>query len=673
MAETTTSSQSSSQTSNQVHTITSGSKQLVTKKSAELFFDPATQEFVLVNPSDFGAVKKDIDSFDAFKPYMEAFHPTQKANEKEQAAEIKAVLAVMKEYIDAKNDEESDKVIKELAKKIEEKKKEYLSAANVAQGSKMKSGEIKEYLWASGSRTVRSRIVRIRTKKVSYRWKTYKLDANKLNVELAQDKAHKEKEESAHEEKNKTSNKILKHVKKPEKEFELNLFEEKLFEAESTFKTLVDRNFFTDIDQIDAGVGAQMYRASADCAVESVVDWKNHKIKSSLKASGSASLIQAKGHFTVYLPDYDGLDLWATLRKIDPKLVKSNAKPLYLAFKAEVTGSAFVGVCASIGLETGVSLGEPKKKGSAEAVADASLDLFVGGKLSADLTLSGLMKLIDDKQVAQKAEWGVLGSVSWSAYAAVGVGLTLGFKVGYSDSKFQYEAKIGIVLKLGAGTSIKGAIDPIKIGQFLYTVAVSVDWLYLSDIFEGKVHDLFQSIMMNCLYSEKKIEEVAQEFKDHLPQIMDVASKIMMQELSILKTIDKTCDQYIPGYSGYKNNFAGFWLLKTTYQFMSQVNKEESIKDNAIAQTLAIENNQRWKYATWQIKVNLISDMTQGMSLLSKYSETDKQQAMLSAFRSARNSTEFKKIYICIASADALFTDDRKTEFEQLKVKFKCG
>ena len=224
-----------------------------------------------------------------------------------------------------------------------------------------------------------------------------------------------------------------------------------------------------------------------------------------------------------------------------------------------------------------------------------------------------------------------------------------------------------------ARNSIKGAIDPIKIGQFLYTVAVSVDWLYLSDIFEGKVHDLFQSIMMNCLYSEKKIEEVAQEFKDHLPQIMDVASKIMMQELSILKTIDKTCDQYIPGYSGYKNNFAGFWLLKTTYQFMSQVNKEESIKDNAIAQTLAIENNQRWKYATWQIKVNLISDMTQGMSLLSKYSETDKQQAMLSAFRSARNSTEFKKIYICIASADALFTDDRKTEFEQLKVKFKCG
>ena len=507
MAEATTSSQSSSQTSNQVHTITSGSKQLVTKKSAELFFDPATQEFVLVNPSDFGAVKKDIDSFEAFKPYMEAFHPTQKVNEKEQAAEIKAVLAVMKEYIDAKNDEESDKVIKELAKKIEEKKKEYLSAANVAQGSKMKSGEIKEYLWASGSRTVRSRIVRIRTKKVSYKWKTYKLDTNKLNVELAQDKAHKEKEEGAHEEKNKTSNKILKHVKKPEKEFELNLFEEKLFEAESTFTTLVDRNFFTDIDQIDAGVGAQMFRASADCAVESVVDWKNHKIKSSLKASGSASLIQAKGHFTVYLPDYDGLDLWATLRKIDPKLVKSNAKPLYLAFKAEVTGSAFVGVCASIGLETGVSLGEPKKKGSAEAVADASLDLFAGAKASASLTLSGLMKLIDDKQVAQKAEWGVLGSVSWSAYAAIGVGLTLGFKVGYSESKFQYEAKIGIVLKLGAGTSIKGVIDPIKIGQFLYTVAVSVDWLNLSDILEGKVYSLFDSLMRDCLFTEKNIED----------------------------------------------------------------------------------------------------------------------------------------------------------------------
>jgi hypothetical protein len=668
MSKTTVASPNNTQAQTQLSK--SGPKQLITKKSAELLFDPVTQEFVLVNPSDFGAVKKDIDAFDAFKPYMEAFNPSHKGNEKEQAAEIKAVLAVMKEFIDAKNDEESDKVIKELAKKIEEKKKEYLGAANVAQGNKMKSGEIKEYLWASASKTVRSRIVRMRTKKVSYKWKTYKLDTKKLNEEAAKEKAHKEKEKSAQEEKNKTSNRILKHLKKPEKEVELNLLEEKLFEVDGTLMTLVDRNFFTDIDQIDAGVGAQMFRATAECAVESVIDWKNHKIKSSLKASGTASLIQGKGHFTVYLPDYDGLDLWATLRKIDPKLVKSNAKPLYLAFKANIEGSGFVGVCASIGLETGISLGEPKKKGSAEAVADASLDLFAGAKASAELSLSGLMKLIDDKQVAQKAEWAVLGSVSWSAFAAAGIGLTLGFKIGYYNGLFQYESKIGVVLKLGLGTAIKGTIDPIKIGQFVYTVAVSVDWLNLSDILDDKVYSLFDSFMRDCLYTGKAIKDVAKEMQDHLPQIMSATSEVLEEELGILKKIDDSFDQYIPGYSGYKTHKAAFLLLKSTYNFLREVNTEKSIKDNTITQVNFIEQGKRWKYASWQMKVNFITDMTQGMSLFSKYSESERQRAMLSVFRSARNSSEFKKIYICVTNADELFSDDRKDEFENLKTRF---
>ena len=180
MSETTAEPQTS--TDAQTQTIASGSKQLIKKKSAELLFDLATHDFVLVNPSDFPAFKKDVDAFDAFKPYMDVFFPKQKINEKQQAAEIKAVLAIIKEFVEAKNDEEGEKIIKSLAEKIEEKKKEYLNAPNVAQGEKMKSGEIKEYLWASGSKSIRSRIIRLRTKKVTgYKWKSYKLDTKKFN------------------------------------------------------------------------------------------------------------------------------------------------------------------------------------------------------------------------------------------------------------------------------------------------------------------------------------------------------------------------------------------------------------------------------------------------------------------------------------------------------------
>jgi hypothetical protein len=670
----------------QTHTIPSGSKEILKKKSAELLFDLEKQEFVIVNPSDFPALKRDIEAFDAFKEHMGPFFPTHKVNEKEKAAEIKAVLAVMKEYVDAKEGKESEEILKNLEEKIKEKKKEFITSANIAQGNKMKNGDIKQYLWGMGSKTVRARIISIPTKTVvGHKWKTYKLDTKALNADLAKEKAKKEKKEEGSEkekgtegnegtqsaDEKKTVNKILKHLKKPEKEFELNLLEEKLWEGEKTYKDLGNTNFFEEIEQIDSGVSAQMLRVSSEGSVESVVDWKNHKFKSALKGTGTVALLQGKGHFTIYLPDYDGWDVWATLRKIDPNLVKKNAQPLYLAFKANIEGSGFVGACASIGMETGISLGEPKKKGTAEAVAEASLDVFAGAKANAEFSIAGLMKLVSDKEVAEKAEWAVLGSASWGIWGAAGIGLTMGFKVGYWEGRIQYEAKMGVVLKLGAGTSIKGAVNPIKIGQFLYTVAVSVDWLFLSDIFEAKVHSLFQSIMMNCLYTKKTVEDVVKEIGDHLPQIMDAASDLLIEDFGILKNIDDTFDTYVPGYSGFKKHSTAFWLLKSTYHSLMEIHHEKDIKDNAITQTNFIEQTKRWKYASWQMKVNLITDMTQGMSLLSKYSEDDRQKAMLAAFRSARNSKEFHKIYLCITGADDLFSDMRKIEFEQLKARFK--
>jgi hypothetical protein len=664
MSESTVASQN---TNSQKHTISSGSKEIVTKKEAELFFDPVTQDFVIVNPSELGPVIKDVNSFDAFKPYMTAFLPAKKANEKEQAALIKAVLAVMKDFIDAKDDTESEKIIKELDKRIKENKDEILKSGNIAKGNKIKNGEIKEYYWASGNK-----MVRIRSTKIKEHWRTYKLDTKKYKDDLEKTKNEKEKKTDTKS----TSNRLWNYVKKPEKESEVKLFEKVFFDKGNQVYSLGNTNFFEACDQIDAGLGAQFLRYSTEASVGSVIDWKNHKVKVSGKIDGTAALLQGKGHFTLFLPEYDGIDVWATLRKIDPKFVKSTAKPLYLMLKINIAGSGFVGVCASLGTEIGVNVGQwtekdAKEKDKAEAKAGASLDLFAGAKASAEISGAGCMKIVDDKNIAQQATWDELGSVSWGAYAAAGIGVTIGFKVGYWESRFRYEAAIGVVLKLGAGTSIKGTIAPINIGKFLYTVAVSVDWLHLSDIFEGKVHDLFQSIMMNCLYSEQTVSDVVNEMYDHLPQIMSVGAEYMEKTLYVFQTIDRNLEHYIPGYSGYRNNNAAFWLLKKTYHILKQVNTAEHIKDNAITQTIEINKGNRWQYATWQIKVNLISDMTQGMSIMSKYSDSDRQNSMFSIFSSARNSAEFRKIYMCIANADTLFSDSRKNDFEQLKSKFK--
>ena len=281
------------------------------------------------------------------------------------------------------------------------------------------------------------------------------------------------------------------------------------------------------------------------------------------------------------------------------------------------------------------------------------------------------MKLISDKDVAQKADWETLGEITWGVWGAVGIGLTFGFRVGWWDGKLGYEAKMGVVLKLGAGTSIKGTVAPIKIGQFLYTIAVSVDWLKLSDIFESKVHSLFDSFMRDCLFTEKTIEDVVKDMKDHLPQIMSATTEVLEQEFGVLKAVDDSFDHYIPGYSGYKKHSATFWLLKSTYNFLREINTAKSIKDNTITQVNFIEQGKRWKYATWQMKVNFVTDMTQGMGVISRYSESERQRAMLAVFRSARNSSEFQKMHLCVTNADELFEDTYKVEFDNLKIKFK--
>jgi hypothetical protein len=158
--------------------------------------------------------------------------------------------------------------------------------------------------------------------------------------------------------------------------------------------------------------------------------------------------------------------------------------------------------------------------------------------------------------------------------------------------------------------------------------------------------------------------------KDHIPQMMGATAEVLEEKLSILKQVDDTFDHYIPGYSGFKKFRAEFWILKTTYHSLRNLNQEKELADNAVMQTNFIEQAKRWKYATWQMKVNLITDMMQS-GLFSKYSQSEKQKAMLSVFRSARNSAEFKKMYLCITGADALFSDDRKTQFDQLKAQFK--
>ncbi len=107
-----------------------------------------------------------------------------------------------------------------------------------------------------------------------------------------------------------------------------------------------------------------------------------------------------------------------------------------------------------------------------------------------------------------------------------------------------------------------------------------------------------------------------------------------------------TMDKYLPGYSSFKQYNIGFIILKSTYYYLQQINKELGEKEAAInVVEKAQQEPVRWNYATWQMKVNLIYDMRHGGSgWLGGFSQERKEDAIIAVLESSRSKTEFWKI-----------------------------
>jgi hypothetical protein len=622
--------------------IGSGKKDVVTKKDSELLFNLETKEFVVVPPSQSTALNNEVKSFDAFKPYMDAFLPDKVTNEKEQAAYIKAVLFYIEKFVKAANDKEANDVLAGLSQSISKKKEEFLKKENNFTPCALKNGEIVQYLRFRENRTVSIR----KTKNKPFS-KTYKLDEKDLNLEL---KKRKERAQNKDEtpkpisERIKETNSIIrKAVNKATKEetAESKLFEQVLWDNGNQVYEIVNKNFFEDINQLDAGISAQVLRIASDAKYGSTVDLKNLKVKISGKAEGSLSVFESKARLKIYLPDFNGFDLVAHLRKIDPRLVRADAKPILLMLQMSLQGSAFVGVCASIGLEAGASL-KSKNMTSNEGKFDASLELFAGAKASADVSVSANMKLIKDERAPKQTEgWELLGSITYGGYGAIGLGFDASFRIGYWEGRLRMAAKIGVVFKVGAGTHISVAIDPLNIGRLVYTVAVSLNFRGMSDVLDEKVHSLYQSIMLNCFYTGQTITEVVKIMSVDIGHMLNSTSLMAESGLSVFQSVDDSFDKYIPGYSGFKKNNSAFWLLKEAYYGLKRSNNKMIVRDVAIKAVREATMNNRWCYATWQIKANLISDMCIGSA---GWTQGEKEDAIIEVVHTLRHAEELKKI-----------------------------
>jgi hypothetical protein len=114
-------------------------------------------------------------------------------------------------------------------------------------------------------------------------------------------------------------------------------------------------------------------------------------------------------------------------------------------------------------------------------------------------------------------------------------------------------------------------------------------------------------------------------------------------------SVDDSFDEYIPGYSGYKRNNSAFWLLKETYYSLQRSNAKTMVRNTAIKMVKEATRGNRWRYATWQIKANLIADMCSGSGGWIEFAEEDKEDAIIQVVRTFRHLNEANKIEASLA------------------------
>ena len=104
-------------------------------------------------------------------------------------------------------------------------------------------------------------------------------------------------------------------------------------------------------------------------------------------------------------------------------------------------------------------------------------------------------------------------------------------------------------------------------------------------------------------------------------------------------------------------------------------------KEAAIALVEEAQQNKiRWNYATWQMKVNLIYDMRNGLNdWVDDFTDEERGDAVLTVLDSARNKEELKKIMKglkdpLIVSRDKVYIEDFESldinRYRLIKAKF---
>jgi len=141
------------------------------------------------------------------------------------------------------------------------------------------------------------------------------------------------------------------------------------------------------------------------------------------------------------------------------------------------------------------------------------------------------------------------------------------------------------------------------------------------------------------------------------------------------KRIDDKFDQYLPGYSGFKQYHAPYLLLRETYQAVKQQSLNLTAKEQAIHWVRNADAKKTWIYATWKMKANLIYDLGKsGSGWLGGFSEEDSEECIIKVLKTSRSDWEFGKILQVLKlrglEIDSCVDWKEQDELDQLKLKY---
>ncbi|MGQ1911722.1 hypothetical protein ACT3CE_18325 [Marinifilum sp. RC60d5] len=618
----------------------------------DVVYDINTEEVGIIRTDQKAAFQQEVDWMDAFAPYMASFQKKEEdeAKEEERVYLALATLIIYDEFVNASDDEAAD-IISNLDAKINEKKEELKSEGPINTSAVNISDKVhSEIIWAEGKR-----MVRVRSDKIKNHNRWFGRKQVQQQIEAG----------------NQTENQ---KAAKTAKSAEIKILEKKFWSKDRAINDKFEainedlhKDFFEDNNNINSSVEAKLLRFTTEAAADAKLDWTDKKeLKATAKASGSFSIAEGTGNFSVALPDEYGFGLMQYCKSILPSAIDDDYTEIFFKIILGLEGSAFVGICASVSGEIGLSVTEGKENASAQA----GLDIFAGAKGEAKATFEMSMMFVEDyvmdamrdrlKTVGDRGDevvsskdieseklskWEKLGSAEIGGFVAAGAGITGVFAVGYFDGRLRYQAKIALVVKVGGGTFMKGFVDAKLVGKFILTVAHGLNWKNISDALDKPTQLLYHTIMNNCFYLQRTVAEVYGELEDKFREIMEFIEKMdgfTGAGLESLKIVDDKLDELIPGYTSYKQYNMGFIILKATYTHY----KGLKAKNKAIATVLSAKNDQsRWNYATWQMKVNLIYDMRNGLNdWVDDFSDKERGDAVLTVLKSARNKVEFIKI-----------------------------